>query len=339
MADLMRRFEEMYRRDARFIRPWLVEWRYQKKRRVLGKQYEGGLPSDFFAYHGPDDLVKWMRWFENMAYPDFLGKEKTGTLVQASLKTDTRILQQLGLESPSGACLEHIALNNAHDYLLPRATPAPARRAIKKVLDFGAGYGRQAALWGSTEPDRQYVAMDATPNAYCLQHLYFSQTGLPFREYWDTENLDIQAELGKIVHLPTWRYDLLPDNHFDLVMCVQVLPELSSKLVREMIAQFRRVLKPGGMLYLRDNAEIWKPAGKMNVDAYLASQGFSLEYKPHLVNNRDLHGVVRCWRKNDPEVVDIWNSRPERGLKSTIMDIDFRLGGILSRMFKRLKGA
>jgi hypothetical protein len=145
--------------------------------------------------------------------------------------------------------------------------------------------------------------MDAIPLPYCLQHLYYSQLLCVFNEYVNnTTAFEICDEPGAY-HLPTWRYDLLPDSFFDMIICVQVLQELNPKLVRFMIDQFRRTLKPGGALYIRDHDLLWQPAHKIDLNRYLPKWGFRLEFRPHIIDGKDIHGLPRIWRKEHPEVL------------------------------------
>ena len=231
----------------------------------------------------------------------------------------------------------NVGLNNAHDFYIPQMYPVQERYKIKNVLDFGAGYGRQANLW-STITDGIYMAMDAIPNSYCLQHLYFKQLGKPVYDYVENpSDFTFNNDKKGIYHIPTWRYDLIPDNSFDLVLCVQVLPELNSKLVKTMIKQFNRILKPGGMLYIRDNAYSWKPAGKVNVDNFLQNNNFVLEFKPHVIDKVDILGVPRIWRKVDPEVSKSQMYSFKQKANQFLIDVDAFSGNRLSKLVKKNK--
>lgn len=324
---------------SQFIRKWMIAWDYQLTRKKRGLKYDSDLPEDFFSYAGKEDLVKWMNWFKT-DYPDYFPSSLTEGLVKTSLENDRQILGALHLSYDFQNYNKRVGVNNAHDFLFPNLYPAPERSAIKNVIDFGAGYGRQANLFTSKIPDCIYTAVDAIPNSYCLQNLYFSQLGKPLYDYIDNpENFKIENNKKGIYHLPTWRKDLLPDNFYDLVMCVQVLPELNSKLVSAMMLEFHRTLKPGGMLYIRDHASTWKPAGKMNVDGFLAANGFVLEFQPHIINDKDLHGIPRIWRKIDTEVIKSQKMTFDKKLKQTIEDIDTFSGGLLRKVVKKVKHA
>jgi SAM-dependent methyltransferase len=301
-AGIARAFVQAREKDKeRFIRKWLVTWQYQEIRKKRNIRYDEEIISDFFDFKGPEELVKWMNWFTS-SYPDYIRTPELGKLVAQSRATDQRLLQQLNLDYDFSRYDDRAGVNNAHDFLLPQAYPVPERYRIRNVLDFGAGYGRQANLW-TANGDITYVGMDAIETSYCLQHLYYSQLPAPLTDYiQNPEGFRFEKNKPGIYHVPTWRTDLIPDGSLDLVMCVQVLPELNPKLVRFMMRQFYRMLKPGAALYIRDNAYSWKPTGEFSVEKFLARNGFVLEYRPHVIDNEDIHGVPRIWRKTDPKV-------------------------------------
>jgi len=333
---LEQKFLSVLEKDrSAFTRKWMIEWDYQKIRNKRGVQYDESLPQDFFSYKGKEDMVKWMNWF-SASYPDYFPSELIKPLIESSIEVDKKILQNLGLDFNFSNYHKNIGLNNAHDFLFPNLYPVPERNKVKNVIDFGAGYGRQANLFTNKIFDGVFVGIDAIPNSYCLQHLYYSNLGKSFTDYIDAPE-KFRIEKQGIYHLPTWRTDLLPENYFDLVMCVQVLPELNSTLVKHMMKQFHRALKPGGMLYIRDHSSVWKPAGKINVDEFLSENGFSLEFKPHIINDKDLHGIPRIWRKNDPEVIASQTMSFNSKVKQTIGDLDVFSGGLLSKTAKKLK--
>lgn len=334
--NIYRLFTERLSNDSQYIKKWLVSWDYQIKRNKRNRKYDNELPDDFYKFGGPQDLIKWMKWFLP-EYPDYIKTEQLHNLIDESRKNDQRILKEIGLDHDFSDYHLNVGLNNAHDFFIPQMYPVQERYKIKNVLDFGAGYGRQANLWSSVN-DGIYLAMDAVPNSYCLQNLYLRNIGKPLYDYIENPS-DFKFDKNKkgLYHLPTWRYDLIPDNSFDLVLCVQVLPELNSKLVKEMILQFNRILKPGGMLYIRDNAYSWKPAGKVNVDRFLRNNNFALEFKAHVIDKGDILGVPRIWRKIDPEVLNSQKYSFNNKVAQFISDADTFTGGRMSRIKKTVK--
>ena len=180
--------------------------------------------------------------------------------------------------------------------------------------------------------------MDAILKSYCLQHLYYSHLNLPLYDYIvDTKNFKMTTDKKGIYHLPTWRADLLPDSFFDAVICVQVLPEINEKLVLHMASVFRRILKPGGMLYIRDHDQKWKPTHNMDLNMYLQKNGFVLEFRPHIKDGVDIQGIPRIWRKTDPEVIKNQSYSLIDKSRDTIFKLDSKIGGFILKTFRKFK--
>jgi SAM-dependent methyltransferase len=315
---------------AKHIKPWMVDWSYQKKRSRGNAKYEEGVINEFFAFNGKDDLVKWMNWF-NPHYANYLPESLTQPLVEKSKELDKKILAKYGLSYDFETKYDdRIGINNAHDYLFPNLYPSPARNQIKTVLDFGAGYGRVSNLWTQMNSEVTFVGMDAIPSSYCLQHLYYSAVNSDLNDYIsDPSGFKFDPKKPGLNHIPTWRADLLPDNSFDLVNCVQVLPELNATIVRHMLKTCHRILKPGGMLYLRDHSIIWKPVHKINVDQFLREHGFALEFSPYIINEKELHGFPRIFRKEIPEAQEAMKYDFKKWKNQVLFD--------LRSVFKKLK--
>jgi SAM-dependent methyltransferase len=288
-------FQNMLRRDressAITLHEWMTEWEWAKA---------------YHRYNGPEDLLRWMEWtsknpqifFGDGSWLDEnqrLAESRNRAIVGAIFPGQEYQYQQLDQTT-------------ALDYAFVNALPQPPRRKIQRILDFGAGFGRQVNLWWQKNPGLSFTGMDGIETAYCLQNLYYGFFTSRVHEYaTDPDRFQIAADEG-IYHVPTWRHDLLPSGFYDLITCVQVLAEINETLVKHMLEVFARVLKPGGALYLRDHENRWQPAHKLNVDAILSEMGFRLEFRPDWVDARhdprveqgmqpDVHGIPRIWRK------------------------------------------
>jgi SAM-dependent methyltransferase len=180
------------------------------------------------------------------------------------------------------------------DWVFIAGYPRPVDR-LERVLDFGAGFSRQAALWLTLDPSPTYVAVDSIELPYLAQHAFLAATGHPLVEYMEEPGPFAVRADRQAYHLPGWRHDLLLDGFFDLVVCVQVLPELREDVLMHSIRTFRRVLRPGGRLYVRDHPD-WKPGNKQDIDARLTGLGFVAEFTPVLRDRLDCHGVPRVYR-------------------------------------------
>ena len=335
LENILDRFKEVYTKDqAKYIPKWIASWSYQDKKQT---NYEGDLPQDFYHFGGPSDLYNWFQWQFSAQRPDYFSDPQLESWHKIARDFDKKIFDKNGWEFPEDEVYDRvIGRNNIQDYKLSHLYPVPDRYKVRKVLDFGAGFGRQANLWTQLNDDLTFVAMDAIPKSYCLQHFYYNQTNYPVHEYVETpDNFRIEMGSKGIYHLPTWRTDLLPDNSFDMVLCVQVLPELGGKLVKHMIEVFHRILKPGGALYLRDNDEAWKPGYKMDLNEYLPDHGFDLEFRAHVVNKEDIMGMPRIWRKQDPKVMASRVRSQKQKLRDLAWEADALSQGRLRKLYKK----
>ncbi|MFN3972224.1 MAG: hypothetical protein ACK4L4_12780 [Gemmobacter sp.] len=285
-------------------------WLFAERLRARGERGEMG----FFAYEGPAHVAKFFLWHRKAAFPDYLDAAGAGDLAAASATADALAFDRLGLPKDP-AMLLHMGRYNAQDHLLMRAYPVPARMRPQVILDFGAGHGRLANL-GFNDPDASrrlthYIAVDAIPSTYFVQLAYLRALGLRVWEYLehrdDTPTRDsLRAAMAThdVIHLPTWRLDLLPDGVADMVSCVQVLRELPGALVVEAVRAFGRLTGPVGAVYQRDHLQFHDP-NHMPIDRLLAAAGFALEFAPAIRDRGDLHGVPRIWRKVDPSLY-VW---------------------------------
>ncbi len=184
-----------------------------------------------------------------------------------------------------------------------------------------------------------YIGVDGIAKSYTLQNHYYEAISNSVSDYVkepDSFSVDFTKQ---IYHLPTWRMDLIPDSSCDLVLCVQVLPELSDRLVKKAIREFQRLLKPGGMLYVFDHGNKWKPGGNLDIDRAIERAGFSLEFRPYVADGRDTHGQIRIYRKRDPEIDQANQSNLKIRFLQFYADADALTGGLLTRLtrFKKQK--
>jgi len=69
-------------------------------------------------------------------------------------------------------------------------------------------------------------------------------------EFWRSRGLDTIA-IGAADALP------FPENEFDLVTCFDVVYQLEAQAAGQALAEMNRVLKPGGLLFIREPAYDW----------------------------------------------------------------------------------
>lgn len=108
-------------------------------------------------------------------------------------------------------------------------------RANLRVLDIGCGTGNLAVAVRRRYPDVEVVGLDPDPRALKRAHRKTARAGLAVR-----------LDQGYAQELP------YPDAAFDRVLSSLMLHHLGRAAKAGMLAEVRRVLRPGGLLVLAD---------------------------------------------------------------------------------------
>lgn len=275
-------------------------WEHLEKQQADGRLLDYAFESFSGARH-LDDMV---RWIDGIPYRNFIEGRQFDELSAASVEADTRAFERLGLD-PAARKLDAIGIYNAQDFVLQTPRPVPPRLRPRVVLDFGAGHGRQANLWLQKSHSLQtFIAMDAIAGPYLTQRMYFRALGHELSDYIDNPGKRLKLTRGKgiVHHLPSWRLDLIEDESVDLIIAVQVLRELTARFLVFALRHMVRVLRPGGMLYIRDHTGFHNVNG-VDQARLLQSFGMMLEWHPMWRDGDDLHGIPRHWRKPDLSAV------------------------------------
>lgn len=186
---------------------------------------------------------------------------------------------------------EPLTRYTAVDAIFQAMTPTPTHT----VLDFGSGIGRASLIWCWEREDVAFLSVDATESLYLLQaELYRRLYKDRVREFYDRGALTVPVAPGVVGHLPTWQLDRLPDQSVDLIIAVAVLNELPPPTLHLALEQFRRVIRPQGLLYIRDQ-EFWTPEHRLRVGRLLLSQGWHLAFRFPGNEGSDIWGVPRLW--------------------------------------------
>jgi SAM-dependent methyltransferase len=187
-----------------------------------------------------------------------------------------------------------LALYTAIDERFQTITEQP----IRTVLDFGSGIGRQAFLWSHLRRDVKVYSVDAIESLYLLQaeayRRLFGDRVIEYLTAPDFESALAASPDDAVVHLPTWRLSAIPDGSVDLLICVQVLQELSEPTIHYLLKEFRRIVRPGGLLYIRDK-EFWIPDHKVRVGRSLLADGWRLIFRYPGDEGTEIAGVPRIW--------------------------------------------
>ena len=284
--------------------PWLHRWLFADLQIARGERRE----MSFYEYEGVSHIPKFFSFLRGFNYPDYLAAEQIAPLAAISAARDLACAARIGVDIPE-AWVRNVARYNAQDYLFQHLYPVPERQRVRVLLDFGAGHGRLANLaFGAPGTATQvYIAVDAIPATYLSQRAYFYGLGLRSADYVDLLDKSQSFAFNEliknhdVIHIPTWRLDLIPDASVDMVCCVQVLKELPRRLVPYVVREFARILKPGAALYVRDHLQFHDPT-HMPIDEILTTGGFSLEFRPQIRDREELHGLPRIWRRFDPSL-------------------------------------
>lgn len=279
-------------------------WLSADRLRARGQRNEMG----FHAFESSAHIKKFFNWLRSTKLVDPLPADAKRPLCEKSTENDKRVCDYFHLDIPTDA-IENVARYNAQDYLYQRIYPMPEDCSIRTILDFGAGHGRMAnlALLGPSVLDRAstYIAVEGISSTYFTQHFYWKALGLKVWDYMEAIGPDLnEIEMQKImsqhdvIHIPTWRLDLLPENSVDMVTCVQVLKEPPGILLPHIPNEFPRICKDRDAIYIRDHIQFHNP-NHMPIDAMIQASGFTLEFSPQLKDRVEIHGLPRIWRKFD----------------------------------------
>lgn len=283
-------------------RPWIAEYFHYIKHKNTELPISR---MDFDAYAGPEHLCRFFNWLEPANYWFYFDSQFHRDLCEKSAANDHRVLLSLNLlDRVNQTAIDKTGQYNAQDYIMRQPYPLPERQHVQTLLEFGAGHGRSANLFFEDPAAKLMIAVDSIEASYLTQCLYYHELGIRCLDYVSSELTadDFVRRDGSpgIIHLPTWRMDLVPNQSVDMVSCVQVLRELSPALAIFALRQFARVLKVGGGLYLRDHGVAHNPNG-VDLTRMLQAAGFVLEFCPHVRRN-EIHGVPQIWRKAMLEV-------------------------------------
>jgi len=294
------RFSSIMERDrATFIpEDALTKWLHADQLFARGERKN----MNVYGFEGLVHLQKFFRLAGERNVGDWLPDDRKIELVEISAARDRLCAERLKIEIGDSDIL-NVAANNAQDYIFQRMYPVLDSQLPRIVLDFGPGYGRTANLaFGDLgSATRKLVAVDAIPACYLVQRLYYRGLGLTVADYIDEDGeFDYRRafDIHQVIHLPTWRMDMIPTASIDLICAVQVLKELYGTALVHVLKEFARILKPGGALYVRDHVQFHRP-NQMPIDEMLSVNGFVIEYRPHVKDGIHVRGIPRLWRKYD----------------------------------------
>ncbi|MDP7425179.1 MAG: hypothetical protein QF394_07145 [Rhodospirillales bacterium] len=138
-----------------------------------------------------------------------------------------------------------------------------------RILDFGAGGGRQNVSSFLHHRENQYTSVESTLNAYTVQNQVQALINIIAPEIQTVDFLDYQTSglkfpniastnQGGCFHLPAWlTSDLLPEKFFDLILACHVHNELSQDDFMRLIALVSLGLSENGIFYIRSELGVY----------------------------------------------------------------------------------
>jgi arsenite methyltransferase len=150
----------------------------------------------------------------------------------------------------------------AASYLFQSARVSQVIHGCKSVLDLGCGPATQLAQIARLNPEIQFTGTDLSPTMLGDAQRHVASLGLT----------NVRLQLDDITRL-----ERVPDQSMDGVISTVALHHLPTQaLLADCFKQIRRILKPGGAVYLTDFCRLKSLKSVVSV-AYLNAR-----YQPHM---------------------------------------------------------
>jgi arsenite methyltransferase len=166
-----------------------------------------------------------------------------------------------------------------------------------RVLDLGCGPATQLAQVAQLNSNTEFTGVDLSPTMLEDAKAHIQSLGL--------RNVSFR-------HSDITRLEGLPDAGFDAVISTMALHHLPTfELLDACFAQVRRVLKPGGAVYITDFGRL-KSLKTVIFFAYM-----NAKYQPHLFSLDYERSLRAAFVKEDFEAVVARHLPPQVGIEST----------------------
>jgi len=192
-------------------------------------------------------------------------------------------------------------------------------------LDIGPGLGSHS-LYSRLGFKSQYCGIEAHPEVYQVQRNFFrcfSSMEAPYLDFVAAETFGvpdgelteiIRSQPEGIIHVPSWKFPVIPDEHFDLMTASWVLNEVNVAGILWLMSESMRTLKPGGYIYIRDSGQRKPGRHDIDYDGLLLELGFSEVGRLRVSNRVEFHGVPRMYKKTDVASVPSFDELADRTL-------------------------
>jgi|TARA_Y100000294_G_scaffold178031_1_gene206615 hypothetical protein len=228
------------------------------------------------------------------------------------------------------------ALMRCQDYAFIKTYAKNLKKEGCNHLDLGPRLGG-AAIYSLKALEANYFGIEAQPHVYKIQRHFFRFLASKFQttnkslssffDCVDAETFGLTwEEIGKHIKsqdslgiklVPSWMFELVPDNSIDLVTATFMLNEMSLAGILWLISNCTRVMRKGSYFYINDNnkqkdEKKLKPFRvSMDYDKFLTKIGFKEVKRMNMINRVNYRGSPRIFIKdsdktfNYDELVDM----------------------------------
>ena len=172
-----------------------------------------------------------------LSEPDFGGSAK--------IYSEKKLISQ----DLANSCLEVNSIKTAAKEFFKKSNKK------KTVLELGAGYGRDAYVFLSSNSNVRYIIVDIPPAIYVSEEYLssiFPELNIfsyrPFENFKDIEKDFYRAD---IVFLLPFQMTKIPDETIDLILTISSLHEMKRNQISNYLKQFNRLLRLNGFVYIK----------------------------------------------------------------------------------------
>ena len=168
-----------------------------------------------------------------------------------------------------------VMMGSNDDYRFHRlfVESAIPRRAYGAILDLGCGFGKSTRPFVDAFPDADVVGIDLSAPNLKLAHQQAERLG---------KKITFSQRFAEATGYPT--------ESFDLVTATMLIHELPMPVLRDVLREAARLLRPGGLLAILDFAHTGDPFRDFIMDGHGARN--NEPYMPHLFRT-DVRELLR----------------------------------------------
>jgi len=170
-------------------------------------------------------------------------------------------------------------------------------RNYKKILDLGCGVGRNI--------------IPLVKNGFDVEGIDESSEAIRLlKKHLKDKSLKAKLSVGTFQSLP------FPNDYFDAIICIQTLNHGYEKDIKEGFNEMRRVLKPGGAVFMTlpgriSNGKVRyclvKTAKRVEKNTYIPTIGDEIGL-PHFIFNKK---IIKGFLKGFIMIKNVWNDKKD----------------------------